>query len=212
MNLADGRVGAVVFDLGGVLIDWNPRYLYRSLFPGDETAMESFLAEVCTPEWNAQQDAGRPWAEAVEQLSRRHPELRDLIAAYDERWQETLGDQIAESVELLRDLRSASIPLYALSNWSAEKFPIARSRFEFLGWFDGIVLSGELGICKPNPSIFRHLLKRHELVPETTVFIDDSDANVKAADELGMIALRFERGRGLRGDLEALGLLRAASP
>ena len=197
---------AVVFDLGGVLIDWNPRYLYRKLFD-DEAAMESFLADVVTPEWNGQQDSGRTWEEAVEVLTRQHPEQRDLIAAYWHRWQETLGDAIAPTVEILEELRQAGVRLYALSNWSAETFPVARPRYPFLETFDGIVISGEEKLAKPDPRIFRHLLERYDLEPAATVFIDDSDANVAAAAAQGMIALRFEDAATLRRDLVRLGLL-----
>jgi len=197
---------AVVFDLGGVLIDWNPRYLYRKLFD-DETAMETFLADVVSPEWNGQQDSGRTWAEAVDVLSREHPEQRDLIAAYWHRWQETLGDAIAPTVAILEELREAGVRLYALSNWSAETFPVARPRYPFLEWFDGIVISGEEKVAKPDPVIFRHLLDRYGLDPATTVFIDDSEANVRAAAAEGMTSLRFVDAATLREDLRRLGLL-----
>lgn len=200
------RPTAVVFDLGGVLIDWNPRYLYRKLFD-DEAAMESFLADVVSPEWNGQQDSGRTWAEAVEALSREHPEQRDLIGAYWHRWQETLGDAIAPTVEILEELHRTGVRLYALSNWSAETFPVARPRYPFLESFDGIVISGEVKLAKPDPRIFRHLLDRYRLDPAATVFIDDSEANVRAAAAQGIIALRFEDAARLRGDLVRLGLL-----
>jgi 2-haloacid dehalogenase len=203
---AHDRPTAVVFDLGGVLIDWNPRYLYRKLFD-DEAAMESFLADVVSPEWNGQQDSGRTWAEAVEVLSREHPEQRDLIAAYWHRWQETLGDAIAPTVEILEGLRETGVNLYALSNWSAETFPVARSRYPFLEWFDGIVISGEVKLAKPDPRIFRHLLDRYGLDPVATVFIDDSEANVRAAAAQGLVALRFEGAATLRTHLVRLGLL-----
>jgi 2-haloacid dehalogenase len=199
-------VEAVVFDLGGVLIDWDPRYLYRRLFD-DEAEMERFLAEVCTPEWNAQQDAGRTWAEAVETLAAEHPAQRELIAAYDSRWHETLGGPIDATVAVLDELRAAGVPLLALSNWSAEKFPIARGRYEFLGWFDAIVVSGEVRLAKPDPRIFRHLLERHRLSPGATVFIDDTPANVAVAADLGMVAVPFRGAEALREDLVRLGLL-----
>ena len=203
-NLAPSS--AVVFDLGGVLIDWNPRYLYRKLFD-DEAAMESFLADVVSPEWNGQQDAGRTWAEAVEVLTREHPEQRDLIAAYWHRWQETLGDAIGPTVQILEELRERGVRLYALSNWSAETFPVARPRYPFLDWFDGIVISGEVKLAKPDPRIFRHMLDRFSLDPAATVFIDDSEANVRAAAAQGLVALRFEDAATLRRDLVRLGLL-----
>ena len=199
--------GAVVFDLGGVLIDWNPRYLYRQLFPGDEAAMEAFLAEVTTAEWNVQQDAGRPWEEAVEALAAEHPERRDLIAAYWLRWGEMLGGAIEPTVEILAQLRRTGIRLIALTNWSAETFPIARPRFAFLEWFEGIVVSGEVGVAKPDERIFRHLIERHALEPSSTLFIDDSEANVRTAASLGFRTIRFESPEQLRTHLVELGLL-----
>jgi len=206
-----GRVDAVVFDLGGVLIDWDPRYLYRTLFDGDDAAMERFLAEVTTPAWNAEQDAGRTWREAVDALIALHPDRRDVIVAYDERWAEMLGGPIDGTVDVLADLRRIGIRLAALSNWSAEKFPIARERYPFLGWFDAIVISGEVGMAKPDPRIFRHLLERTGLAAETVVYVDDAPANVAAATQLGMTAVRFRDPETLRDDLRRLGLAVAAS-
>lgn len=198
---------AVVFDLGGVLIDWNPRYLYRQLFGGDDEVMEQFLAEVTSPAWNAEQDAGRSWREAVESLAAIHPDRRDLIAAYDDRWVETLGGPIEATVEILADLRQAGTRLAALSNWSAEKFPIARPRYPFLEWFETIVISGEVGVSKPDPRIYRHLLERTGWAPEACVFVDDSAPNVGAAADLGMAGLLFRDAARLRADLRSLGLL-----
>ncbi len=199
-------VSAVVFDLGGVLIDWDPRYLYRSLFGGDEAAMERFLATVCTPEWNRGQDAGRPWSEAIASLVAEHPEHADLIRAFWDRWPETLGDAIDPTVDVLAELRAAGIPLYALSNWSAETFPIARPRYPFLDWFDGIVISGEVGAAKPDPRIYQALVERHGLDPASLAFVDDVPANVAAAESLGMRGLTFTSAAALRQDLAALGL------
>ncbi len=199
-------VSAVVFDLGGVLIDWDPRYLYRSLFGGDEAAMDRFLSTVCTPDWNRGQDAGRPWSEAISALVAEHPEHADLIRAFWDRWPETLGDAIAPTVDVLADLRAAGIPLYALSNWSAETFPIARPRYPFLDWFDGIVISGEVGAAKPDRRIYEALLERHDLDPASLAFVDDVPANVEAAEGLGMRGLTFTGAAALRRDLEALGL------
>jgi 2-haloacid dehalogenase len=203
------RPNAVVFDLGGVLIDWNPRYLYRQLFDGDDAAMERFLAEITTPEWNLQQDAGRTWDEAVAALTRQHPEHAGLIAAYRDRWTETLGEAIGPTVAVLAELRQAGVRLFALSNWSAETFPVARPRYPFLDWFEGIVISGEVGITKPDERVYRHLLDRFGLDAASTVFIDDSAVNVRAAQELGMIAILFEGGDALRNALAGLGLLGA---
>jgi 2-haloacid dehalogenase len=208
---ASPRPTAVIFDLGGVLIDWNPRYLYRRLFDGDDAAMETFLADVCSPEWNGQQDAGRTWAEAVEVLAADHPEQHELIEAYWHRWQETLGDAIAPTVEVLDELRREGTRLIALSNWSAETFPVARPRYPFLEWFEAIVISGEVGVAKPDRRIFEHVIDRHALDPAWTVFIDDSAANVRAAADLGFVAIRFETAEALRRELAGLGLLRRAA-
>jgi len=197
---------AVIFDLGGVLIDWDPRHLYRSLF-ADEASMEAFLAEVATPAWNERQDGGRPWAEAVAELAERNPDQRELIEAYHARWPEMLAGPIEGTVALLSQLRKTSLRLYALSNWSAETFPIARGRFPFLDWFDGIVISGNVGSLKPDARIFEHLVARYAIDPGMAVFIDDSPANVEAARRLGFVALRFVDAPTLRDDLTRLGLL-----
>jgi 2-haloacid dehalogenase len=204
-------VQAVVFDLGGVMIDWNPRHLYRKLFDGDEAGMERFLEEVCTQEWNTRLDAGRSFAEAVDELSAAHPDQADLIRAWHARWPEMLGGAFEGTVAIMRELRASGVPAYALSNWSAETFPTTRGRFPFLDEMDGIVISGEVRVGKPDPAIFRELLRRYALAPETTVFIDDWDRNVAVASKLGMIAVRFFDADQLRHDLRALGLPLAAA-
>lgn len=201
----------VVFDLGGVLIDWDPRHLYRSLF-ADDAAMESFLAEVATAEWNAEQDAGRPWSEGVATLVERHPEQRELIEAFHRRWPEMLAGAIDGTVAILEQLRATGVRLFALSNWSTETFPIARQRFSFLAWFDGIVISGDVGAVKPDVRIFDHLVARYAIEPGATVFIDDNAGNVDAASRLGFLAIRFVDPGSLRADLERLGLLARARP
>ena len=202
---------AAVFDLGGVLIDWDPRYLYRKLL-ADEAAVEEFLATVCTPEWNAEQDRGRPFAEGVAELVECYPVHAAALTAYHERWTEMLGGDIGGTVELLAELRAAGVPLYALTNWSAETFGIARERFEFLSWFDGVLVSGEERIIKPDPAIFRLLLDRFGLDPGAAFYVDDSPANVAAAGELGFDAVRFTGPEQLRRDLEARGLLDRSAP
>jgi 2-haloacid dehalogenase len=203
-------VTAAVFDLGGVLIDWDPRHLYRRLFDGDDAAMEAFLADVCDASWNGLLDAGRPWAEATAELVARHPAQRALIEAYRARWPEMLAGPIQPTVELLGELRRARVRLFALSNWSAETYPIARESYDFLGWFDAVVISGEVGVCKPDPRIYRHLLESNRLEAESTLFVDDHAANVEAAAVLGFVARRFENAPQLRVELEALGLLAPA--
>ena len=199
-------VKAAVFDLGGVLIDWDPRYLYRKLL-AEEGEVEEFLATVCTPEWNAEQDRGRPFAEGVAELVGRHPAHAAAIAAFHERWPEMLGGDIPGAVELLAELRATGLPLYALTNWSAETFVVARERFAFLDWFDGLLVSGEERIIKPDPAIFELLLDRFGLDPGSTFYVDDSPANVAAAAALGLDAVRFTGPGRLRRDLAARRLL-----
>jgi HAD superfamily hydrolase (TIGR01509 family) len=199
---------AVLFDLGGVLIDWDPRHLYRRLF-AEEAAMEAFLATVCTQEWNRLQDGGRSFAEGVAVLARTHPHFAAEIGAYDARWDEMLRGPIAESVTLLAALRERGIPRFALSNWSAEKFPLARARFAFLEWFDGILVSGEVGLVKPDPRIFRLAQERFGLDPRETLFVDDMPANVAAARRQGFLTHRFTAPASLGRALAARGLLPA---
>jgi len=196
----------VVFDLGGVLIDWDPRYLYRRLLASEEE-VERFLGTVCTPEWNRAQDAGRSWAEAVDTLAARHPDQAGLIAAYRDRWPEMIAGPFEETVRVLADLRAAGVALYALTNWSAETFPVAQRRFDFLGWFEGTVVSGQEQLVKPDPRLYRLLAQRHGLDLRHSVFIDDTPANVVAARELGMLGLDFVDAERLRADLTAHGLL-----
>jgi 2-haloacid dehalogenase len=169
--------------------------------------MERFLAEVCTPEWNRRQDAGRTWTEAVETLAAEHPDQRDLIVAYHERWDEMLGGAIDGTVAILAELRDRGLPLHALSNWSDETFHFATERYAFLDWFGEIVISGEVGVAKPDPRIYRRLIHRTGLDPTTTVFIDDVSANVEAGRALGFVGLVYLEPGRLRRDLAGLGLL-----
>ena len=200
-------MNTVLFDLGAVLVDWNPRYLYRPLFNGDETAMEHFLAEIAPPWWNLEIDAGKTFEQAVAERIRAHPEHADMIALWRDGWEKMLRDEIAGSVEILGELRSKGHRLHALTNWSAETFPIARRRFEFLKWFEDIVVSGEVGLAKPDPRIFALTIERCRLEPARTVFIDDSLRNVEAGRNAGLHALQFRDPHQLRADLARLGML-----
>jgi 2-haloacid dehalogenase len=206
MNMADRCI--VIFDFGGVLIDWNPRYLYRKLFGDDVTGMERFLAEVCTPEWNLRQDAGRPWAEGVAELAAQFPDQADLIRAFHDRWFETVGGLIDGSVVILRELRDAGHRLYGLTNWSHEKFPLARARYPLFAWFHGIVVSGEEGLIKPDRQLYARLFERYQIDPARAVFIDDNPVNVEAAVALGLHGIHFRSPVQLRAELTGLGLLR----
>jgi len=201
----------VVFDLGGVLLDWNPRHLYRKLFAGDEAAMEHFLATVCTHEWNRCQDAGRSFAEGARLLKAEHPDKTDLIDAYRCRFDEMIAGPIAGSVEILAELRDRGIPLYGLTNWSAETYPPARERYAFLSWFRGILVSGEVGVLKPDPRIFELLIERFGIASEAAVYIDDVEANVVAARPFGIYAIHFTTPAALRQELLGLGLLLSGS-
>ena len=201
------HIDTVVFDLGGVLVDWNPRYLYRPLFKGDDAAMEHFLARICPPHWNVQMDAGKPFAEAIAERSLEYPEHAELIALWKTGWEQMLRDAIHESVEILRKLHARGVRLYALTNWSAETFPVALQRYQFLQCFEHIVVSGSVRLAKPDPRIFEHAIERCRLTPASTVFVDDSLKNVEAARELGMHGIHFEHPQKLEEDLRALGVL-----
>ena len=199
-------ITAVAFDLGGVMIDWKPRHLYREIFGADEAAMEKFLTEVCTPAWNARFDAGRPFADGVAELTAAHPDQAEMIAVYHQRWGDMLGSAFEGTVAIMRELRAAGLRTYALSNWSAETFGFTGPRYPFLKELDGILISGDVGVAKPDPAIFREFMARFGLTAEATVFIDDWDHNVAAAAGLGMIAIHFVDATRLRADLRGLGL------
>jgi 2-haloacid dehalogenase len=201
-------IEAVVFDLGGVLIDWDPRYLYRSLFD-DERSMEAFLSTVTTPEWNERQDLGRTFADGVAELVEAFPQHADLIAAYHTRWEEMLAGEVDGATELLAELFEAAVPLYALTNWSAETFPIARRQFPWLDRFRGVIVSGEEGIGKPDPRIFRLTLSRFGLRAERTLFVDDREVNLTAAERCAFRTVLFTSIDELRDRLVAEGLLPA---
>lgn len=199
-------VEAVVFDVGGVLIDWDPRHLYRKLFD-DDAAMEHFLTEVCSQTWNEQADAGRPTAEITAELCRDHPDKRPLIESYYARFSEMIGGAFDDSVAIVERLHGQGTPLFVLSNFSAETFPLARRQFPFFDRFSGLVISGEEGMKKPDRRIYDRLIERFDLAPARTLFIDDRDDNARAARDAGWQALRFTSAGQLARDLEVLGLL-----
>jgi 2-haloacid dehalogenase len=205
--MTESPVHNIVFDLGGVLIDWNPRHLYRKLFDGDTGAMEDFLATVCTQEWNEQQDAGRTAAEAQAELIERFPEHEARIRAYYDRFDEMMAGPIPGTLDILEALHERQVPLYALTNWSAETFPHALRRFAFFERFRGIVVSGRIKLKKPDPRIFAHLIAAHRLVARETLFIDDVLKNVEGARAAGLQALHFQAPERLAADLRGLGLL-----
>lgn len=197
-------INTVIFDLGGVLIDWNPRYLYRKIFKTEEE-INWFLENVCTPEWNDQQDAGRSFEEATEELVAKFPEHELAIRAWYGRWHETINGRIHETVELLKEIKeSKKYKLYALTNWSAETFPWALDNFEFLHWFEGIVVSGVEKSRKPFPDFYQILFDRYQINPAQAIFIDDNLKNVEGALRLGLPTIHFQSAEQVR--LELVGL------
>jgi len=196
----------IIFDFGGVLINWDPRNLYRKLFD-DEAEMEWFLANVCTMDWNLRQDEGRPFAEAVKLLQNQHAKYSNHIQAYHTRWEEMLDGAIEDTVKILHELKENGYIIYGLTNWSAETFPRALELFEFLHILDGIVVSGTEKIIKPNAAIFELLLQRYNLNAADCVFIDDNLHNINAAKALGFEAIHFSSPHHLRERLTALNIL-----
>lgn len=200
-------IDTIIFDLGGVLIDWNPRYLYRKIFSTEEE-VTWFLENVCTPEWNEMQDAGRSFDEAIRDLSTQFPQHVFAIRAWSDRWHETIGGPIHGTVDILQHIRTKKQQrLYALTNWSAETFPWAKKNFDFLNWFDGIVVSGEEKMLKPHPSFYRLLLDRYDIQPSMALFIDDNLKNVEGAKTVGIDSIHFRNAGQLREELEARGIL-----
>lgn len=201
------EINTIIFDLGGVLIDWNPRYVYRTIFKTEEE-IEWFFKNICTSDWNENQDAGHPIAKATEDKVKEFPEWEKEIRAYYGRWEEMLGEQIHETVEILAELRrNKNLRIYALTNWSGETFPIALERFEFLKWFDGIVVSGDEKIRKPFPEFYQRLLDRYQVTASKSLFIDDSLRNVKAAEAIGIHGIHFKNPQQLRMELEKINVI-----
>ena len=194
-------LSTLIFDLGGVMIDWNPRHLYRKLFD-DEAAMERFLKEVTPGSWNHEMDEGKPFAQAVAERIELFPEQAELLRAYHERWEEMLGGAILETVELFDSFRqNPSYQVYALTNWSAETMPIAKRHYAFLDQFEGMVVSGEENVAKPDPRIFHILFERYQIDPKTALFIDDSAPNLATAAKLGLQTIHFRSPMQLREEL-----------
>ena len=197
----------VVFDIGNVLIGWDPRVLYRKIF-ATEDEVAWFLGDVCTPDWNLEQDRGRSFADAIAEATARHPAYADAIAAYHHRWAETILGPIAGTVAILDELAAQGTPLYAITNWHQDKFRETRGRFSFLDRFRDIVVSGDERVVKPDPAIYRLLLDRNGLQASSCVFIDDSPKNVAGAEAVGMKAHHFTSPEALRGYLTGAGILR----
>lgn len=198
-------IDTVVFDVGNVLIRWDPRFLYRKLF-AEEAAMERFLGEVCTEAWNLEQDRGRPWADALAERIALFPRQEALIRAYSDRWHEMVPGEVEGTPAILQSLVGAGVPTYAITNFSTEKFAEAQARFPFLQAFLDVVVSGQERLVKPDPAIYRVLLDRNGLTPGNCLFIDDSERNVRAAEAVGMPAHHFRDAATLARELRQLGL------
>ncbi|MFD1122985.1 HAD family hydrolase [Methylophilus flavus] len=199
-------VDTIIFDLGNVLIRWDPRFLYKQIFGDDVAAMEYFLTEVCHAEWNERQDKGGLWEDAVAEAIGRHPAHEANIRAYVDRWTEMISGPIEETVVILQQLREMNIRLLAMTNWSHESFPVAEELFHFLSWFEGIVVSGREKIMKPDPAIYKLIIERYQLNPSSTAFIDDSVKNVKAANAQGINGIHFQGAKDLRVQLKTFGI------
>lgn len=196
----------VVFDFGNVLLDWNPRHLYRKLFT-DHAQMEWFLTEVCSPAWNLAQDGGRPWVDAEAEAIARHPAQATHIRAFRARWHEMVSGPIAGSVALLHDLARANVPLYGITNFAADTCAETLERFAFFNLFHGIIVSGDVKLLKPDARIYRRLETDHSVDLARCVFIDDVEANCAGARAVGMAAIRFETPEQLRRDLGSVAQL-----
>ncbi len=198
-------VDTVVWDVGNVLIRWDPRFLYRRLF-ATEAEMERFLAEICTDAWNVEQDRGRPWAEAIAERVALFPGHEAMIRAYSEGWHDMVPGAIEGTPAILDSLHAAGVPLYAITNFSAEKFVEAQARFAFLRGFRDVVVSAHERLLKPDPAIYRVLLERNGLEAARCLFIDDSEKNVRGAEAVGMRAHHFRDAPTLAAELARLGL------
>jgi len=200
-------INTIIFDLGAVLIDWNPHYLYRNIF-ADEDEMKNFLANVATSDWNEEQDAGRSLQDGTDLLVKQFPQQEEHIRAFYSRWDEMLGDPLHGTVEIFKQLKqSKRYKIYALTNWSAETFPVAVARYDFLSWFDGIVVSGAEKMRKPTPAFYQILFDRYQVKPEEALFIDDNYRNILAAEKMGIQSIHFASAEELKRTLQELKLL-----
>jgi 2-haloacid dehalogenase len=200
------RLRAVVFDVGGVLIDWDPRYLYSKLIP-DTERMETFLREVCTDEWHLQHDLGLTFRETIPPLVEAHPDWAAEIRAWGDRFEEMWGGPIHETVTILEALRDGPVPIYASTNWGADNWRLANDLFPFLKWFDGALVSGEIGIIKPDPRFYAILTERFRLEPSSTLYVEDNRTNLDSAAACGFVTHHFTTPHELAAELRRRGLL-----
>ncbi|MCD4672636.1 MAG: HAD family phosphatase [Anaerolineaceae bacterium] len=196
----------IIFDLGGVLIDWQRENLYEKMFANDDAGMRYFLDEVCSLEWNAQMDKGYPFAKAIDERAAQFPDYEEYIRAYWTRWEEMITGEINGTVDILASLREQGYPLAVLSNWSSETHARVYKQFDFLHWFDTVVISGREKMIKPDPAIFNLLLERLQRQAGECIFIDDTIANVQAAQAHGLQAIQFTSPEQLRAELAEQGV------
>ncbi len=202
------KIETIIFDLGGVLIDWNPKYLFLDVFNGDKEKTNWFLENICTSDWNECQDAGQTIEEATSERINRFPDYKNQIELYYGEWEKMLGGEIRESVEILKTLiDKKEFQIVALTNWSAETFPIALKRFDFLNWFEDILVSGREKTRKPFPEIYEMAIKRFKLKPEKTVFIDDNYRNIQAAINFGINGILFNSPIELKNQLKEFNIV-----
>jgi len=201
------KIDTIIFDLGGVLIDWNPKYVYNEVFNGDAKKVDWFLNNICTSAWNVQQDAGRLMSVATEELVSQYPQYEALIRLFYNRWPDMLKGELPETVAILKALKAKNqFRIYALTNWSGESFHIARARFPFLQLFEGILVSGVEKMIKPNREIYELCLSRFNINPQYALFIDDNLPNIKGAEAVGLQTIHFSSPMQLKADLEQLGI------
>lgn len=203
MNAMSKKITTIVFDVGEVLINWDPRHLYRKVFD-DEAEMEHFLANICTHEWNYRQDAGYCWDKAIDEKCDEFPEHAENIKLYKERWPEMVAGGVDGSVEVLLKLKEKGWPIYAITNYHQDTFALSQKLWPFLTAFDGVVVSGEEKICKPEPRIYEILFERYNLTPENCVFIDDRKENIEGAEKAGMTGILFENPHQMKAELEKM--------
>ncbi len=201
------RYQAVIFDLGGVLVNWDPRHLYGRFFNDDVSSMEQFLTEIDFHSWNLEQDRGRSFADGVAELSAQFPQYADLIRAYDVHWEESITGQIDGTVELLQTLKAAGYTVALLSNISIEKYDVLRRTYRFFDHFDRQLISADVKLLKPDPRIYALLLEQLNHAAEECIFIDDSAVNVAGADRVGMTAIQFQSPHQLKTELQQRGVL-----
>jgi 2-haloacid dehalogenase len=201
------KINTIIFDLGGVLIDWNPEYVFLDVFNGDREKMQWFFDNICTSDWNENQDAGYPIAKATEERVALFPDHEELIRMYYGRWEDMLGNEISETVAILKQLIDLNhYKIVALTNWSHETFPVALKKFEFLHWFEGILVSGEEKTRKPFKEIYDLTLERFDIKADEAIFIDDNLRNIEAANALGINGIHFKSAEKLMEQLKTFNI------